>query len=81
MKLLKSGRIGRMRAITKNWFPKVRYSFVMKNSVPFLILMVWKHGKVVWSKHFQIAEVDSEEGIKNDLYDKRVDEFFKLSSK
>lgn len=61
--------------------PVVRYGYVQKPDGKYLILSIWKFGKPIWSKHFRIAEVDFNEGIKNDRYDKRVDEFFKSSSK
>lgn len=58
----------------------VRYGFVEKLGEKYLILTVWESGVPIWSRHFKIAEVDSNEGIRNDHYDKRVDEFFKSSS-
>lgn len=59
----------------------VRYGFVRTDRGDYLILMIWKFGKPIWSKHFKIAEVDLNEGIRNDRYDKKADEFFKSSSK
>ena len=61
--------------------PVVRYGYVQKTDGKYLILSIWKFGKPIWSKHFKIEAVDFNEGIKNDRYDKKVDEFFKSSSK
>lgn len=73
--------LGTLKNRIRTIHPKVRYSYVEKHNKKYLILSIWKYGKPIWSKHFIIAAVDFDEGIKNDYYDKGVDEFFKSSSK
>lgn len=61
--------------------PILLYTFYEKDNKKYLGLIIMKSGRTYWSKHFIIEAVDNEQGVKNDRYDKRVDEFFNTSSR
>lgn len=61
--------------------PRLLYVFTEKDNKKYLVLIIMKSGRTFWSKHFIIEAVDNEQGVKNDRYDKRVDEFFNTSSR
>nr|DAZ17547.1 MAG TPA: hypothetical protein [Caudoviricetes sp.] len=61
--------------------PRLLYTFYEKDNKKYLGLIIMKSGRTYWSKHFIIEAVDNEQGVKNDHYDKRVDEFFNTSSR